>query len=46
MGGRPHSSVCLREMVTPPGYTMIGPGFACLHLGCGHSFPWDFRHEP
>jgi hypothetical protein len=38
--------VCLREVATPAGYTVIGHDFACLHLGCGHEFVWDFAHEP
>jgi len=38
--------VCVKEVATPPGYSLIGHDFACLHLGCGHQFLWDFRHEP
>ena len=40
------SSVCIKEVGTPAGSTLIGPNYACLHLGCGHQFLWDFRHDP
>jgi hypothetical protein len=40
------SSVCVKEMGTPSGYTLIGHDYACLHLGCGHTFIWAFYHEP
>jgi hypothetical protein len=38
--------VCIREVSTPAGYTLIGHDFACLHLGCADQFLWDFRHNP
>ena len=38
--------VCIKEVVTPAGYTVLHSDFACLHLGCADQFLWDFRPRP
>lgn len=38
--------VCMREVETPVGYTLLGDEWHCLALGCGDRFMVNFSHTP